>query len=55
MGHTCINYGITESRCLHCSENLMDEDVEPSPSEDDLDYGEGMEPVDGTMDHVNKL
>lgn len=57
MGHTCHNFGITESRCLHCSENMLEEDLEPAPSEDELDYGENMDVRHGTMDHeaVNKL
>lgn len=49
VGHTCFNYGITESRCLRCSEDALDEDLELSP--DDLDYGEGMNPLEA----ANKL
>lgn len=33
-----------------CPENKED-DFEEMPSEDDLDYGEGMGPLDGTLEN----
>ncbi|XP_055683051.1 protein twisted gastrulation [Lutzomyia longipalpis] len=50
VGSTCINYGINESRCLMCPESKED-DFEEMPSEDELDYGEGMGPIDGTLEN----
>uniref|UniRef100_U5EWH2 Putative crossveinless n=1 Tax=Corethrella appendiculata TaxID=1370023 RepID=U5EWH2_9DIPT len=48
VGQTCINYGINESRCYACPENKNDNfDLDDLPNnEDELDYGEGMGPLD---------
>lgn len=49
VGSTCINYGINDSRCLGCPES-KDDDPEDMPNEDDLDYGEGIGPLDTSVD-----
>lgn len=50
VGSACINYGINESRCSQCPEpKEEDYDLDEIP-EDDLDYGDSIGPLDGTVD-----
>ncbi|XP_055587105.1 protein twisted gastrulation [Uranotaenia lowii] len=53
VGQTCINYGINDSRCQLCPEN-KDQDLDDIPNEDDLDYGDGVGPLDnGGVESTN--
>lgn len=53
VGQTCINYGIKESRCRECPEN-KDLDLDDFPNEDELDYGDGVGPLDnGGVESTN--
>ena len=53
MGNTCINYGINDSRCKNCPDKKDDGYDLDDAHEDDLDYGEGMEPLDGSSIDTN--
>lgn len=53
VGQTCINYGINDSRCRECPEN-KDQDLDDIPNEDELDYGDGVGPLDnGGVESTN--
>lgn len=53
VGQTCINYGINDSRCRECPEN-KDLDLDDIPNEDELDYGDGVGPLDnGGVESTN--
>ncbi|XP_035894181.1 protein twisted gastrulation [Anopheles stephensi] len=45
IGQYCLNYGINESRCRDCPEN-KEHDLDDFVPEDELDYGDGMGPLD---------
>lgn len=55
VGSTCINYGINESRCLECPETKIsdgnDNTLDGAPNPDELDYGEGMQAIEGIDSH----
>ncbi|XP_041765024.1 protein twisted gastrulation-like isoform X1 [Anopheles merus] len=45
IGQYCLNYGINESRCRDCPEN-KEHDLDDFAPEDELDYGDGLGPLD---------